>query len=111
MRVMNVGNVNYSNSKQQNFGMIVKFDLGARELLTSKACDTISNDLKDLTINKNGHLRVFGVVDREFPDVLGIMVEFFGKSLLPKTDLEVKSGDVAKVEAFLRAQNEKFYFS
>lgn len=113
MKVMNVGNVNYSNSKSQNFGMIVKFDLDARGLLTDATCDLVKEALKNETTKSGKHLKVFVGVDKEKPiaDSLSFIIELGTKKLLSGLKLEAQNGDFDKLVAFLKEMNTKFWES
>lgn len=90
MKVMNVGNTHYSNSKQQNFGMVLNFTVDAKKLFSPDALNTVISTVAPLRTSKGEELFVNGCTD--FFDTMRL--KLFAKS--DYTDITVNNMFVSK---------------
>lgn len=58
MKVMNVGNANYANSRQQNFGMVLHPPYKGTKLLDEKALKSLSKAVESLKTKSGKELHI-----------------------------------------------------
>jgi len=67
MKVMNVGNTNYSNKNQQSFGMILDFTPKAKELFKPNEFEEIEKEAAKLKMKDGWDLLVKGKISSSVP--------------------------------------------